>query len=53
LREEGSGILRWGLMGFLKLQAEMRDRGDFVLTQSQQERIKEGISLMQRWRHYE
>ncbi len=39
LREEGSGILRWGIEGFVKLQAEMAEEGDFRLTPVQQERI--------------
>ena len=39
LREEGSGILRWGIEGFVKLQAELAERGDFRLTPAQQERI--------------
>jgi P4 family phage/plasmid primase-like protien len=39
LREEGSGILRWGIEGFVKLQAELADEGDFRLTTAQQERI--------------
>jgi len=39
LREEGSGILRWGIEGFVKLQAELAERGDFKLTPAQQERI--------------
>ncbi len=39
LEEEGSGILRWALAGFVKLQAEFAERGDFVLTESQRERV--------------
>ena len=39
LREEGSGILRWGIEGFIKLQAELADVGDFRLTTAQQDRI--------------
>jgi len=39
LKEEGSGILRWGLAGFLKLQGEFKATGDFALTPSQQARI--------------
>ena len=39
LREEGSGILRWALAGFVKLQAEFRERGDFTLSDDQRGRI--------------
>ena len=39
LRDEGSGILRWALAGFVKLQAEFRDCGDFALTDGQRGRI--------------
>jgi phage/plasmid-associated DNA primase len=39
LREEGPGILNWGIEGFVKLQAEMAEVGDFRLTPPQQERI--------------
>lgn len=39
LREEGPGILSWGIEGFVKLQAELAERGDFRLTPAQQERI--------------
>ena len=39
LREEGSGILRWGIDGFVKHKAELAERGDFKLTPAQQERI--------------
>ncbi len=39
LEEEGSGILRWALAGFVKLQAEFAERGDFILTEAQRERI--------------
>ena len=39
LREEGSGILRWALAGFVKLQEEFAERGDFVLTDAQRGRI--------------
>jgi putative DNA primase/helicase len=39
LREEGSGILRWALCGFIKLQAEFAATGDFALTKTQQERV--------------
>ena len=39
LREEGPGILSWGIEGFVKLQAELAERGDFSLTPAQQERI--------------
>ena len=39
LREEGTGILRWALAGFVKLQGEFAERGDFILTDEQRERI--------------
>jgi phage/plasmid-associated DNA primase len=39
LREEGSGILRWALAGFVKLQAEFKEIGDFLLTDAQKERV--------------
>ncbi|MEI8291759.1 MAG: DUF5906 domain-containing protein [Verrucomicrobiota bacterium] len=39
LREEGSGILRWALAGFVKLQAEFAETGDFALSDSQRERV--------------
>jgi len=39
LRDEGSGILRWALAGFVKLQAEFAERGDFALTDGQRGRI--------------
>ena len=39
LRDEGSGILRWALAGFVKLQAEFAERGDFLLTDAQRGRV--------------
>ena len=39
LAEEGAGILRWALAGFVKLQQEFADTGDFVLTKGQLARI--------------
>lgn len=39
LRDEGSGILRWALAGFVKLQTEFAERGDFALTDAQRARI--------------
>ena len=39
LREEGNGILRWALAGFVKLQKEFESVGDFLLTKTQQERV--------------
>ncbi|HOX59059.1 MAG TPA: bifunctional DNA primase/polymerase [Candidatus Paceibacterota bacterium] len=39
LREEGSGILRWALAGFVRLQAEFAEIGDFRLTDVQRGRI--------------
>jgi P4 family phage/plasmid primase-like protien len=39
LREEGSGILRWALAGFVKLQAEFAECGDFVLSEAQRRRV--------------
>ena len=39
LRDEGSGILRWALAGFVKLQSEFAERGDFVLTDAQRDRV--------------
>ncbi len=39
LREEGSGILRWAMAGFVKLQEEFAERGDFALTDAQRGRI--------------
>jgi len=39
LREEGSGILRWAMVGFSKLQAQFKQYGDFLLTEAQLKRI--------------
>jgi len=39
LRDEGSGILRWALAGFVKLQSEFAERGDFALTDAQRGRV--------------
>ncbi len=39
LREEGSGILRWAMAGFVKLQTEFNQFGDFALTETQRGRI--------------
>jgi putative DNA primase/helicase len=39
LRDEGSGILRWALAGFVKLQSEFAERGDFALTETQRGRV--------------
>ena len=39
LRDEGSGILRWALAGFVKLQTEFAETGDFSLTDAQRERV--------------
>ncbi len=39
LRDEGSGILRWALAGFVKLQAEFAELGDFRLSDGQRGRI--------------
>jgi P4 family phage/plasmid primase-like protien len=40
LREEGSGILRWALNGFVKLQTEFAELGDFKLTDAQRARVE-------------
>jgi P4 family phage/plasmid primase-like protien len=39
LREEGAGILRWAMAGFVKLQEEFKHHGDFLLTAKQRERV--------------
>ena len=39
LRDEGSGILRWALAGFVKLQSEFAEIGDFKLTEAQRGRV--------------
>ena len=39
LRDEGSGILRWALAGFVKLQTEFAETGDFALTEAQHGRV--------------
>jgi len=39
LREEGSGIQRWAMAGFVKLQAEFAEIGDFKLTDAQRGRV--------------
>ena len=39
LRDEGSGILRWALAGFVKLQGEFAERGDFLLSAAQRSRV--------------
>jgi P4 family phage/plasmid primase-like protien len=39
LKDEGSGILRWAMAGFVKLQSEFKERGDFLLTEAQQARV--------------
>ena len=40
LQEEGSGILTWGIQGAVKLLAELKDAGNFMLTSKQKERIE-------------
>ena len=40
LREEGAGILRWALAGFVRLQEEFAAQGDFVLSAAQRERVE-------------
>ena len=40
LREEGPGILRWALAGFVKLQADFDELGDFRLTDAQRGRVE-------------
>ncbi len=40
LKEEGSGILRWAMAGFVKLQAEFAELGDFGLSDAQRGRIE-------------
>jgi P4 family phage/plasmid primase-like protien len=44
LREEGSGILRWAMAGFVKLQAEFAEIGDFRLTERQRARVDSLLS---------
>lgn len=39
LREESSGILRWALAGFVKLQQVFAELGDFQLSDGQRQRI--------------
>ncbi|HWI56902.1 MAG TPA: DUF5906 domain-containing protein, partial [Bacillota bacterium] len=39
LEQEGSGILRWAMAGFVKLQQQFAELGDFVLTEAQRGRI--------------
>ena len=39
LDDERSGILRWALAGFVKLQGEFAERGDFALTDAQRGRV--------------
>ncbi|RBP41468.1 P4 family phage/plasmid primase-like protein [Roseimicrobium gellanilyticum] len=39
LKEEGPGILRWMVEGAIKLQRELRDHGDYILTQTQLARV--------------
>lgn len=39
LREEGSGILRWAMAGFVKLQSEFAESGDFALNDPQRRRV--------------
>ena len=40
LRTEGSGILCWALAGFVKLQGEIAELGDFKLTEAQRGRVE-------------
>ena len=40
LREEGPGILRWALAGFVKLQTDFDELGDFRLTDAQRGRVE-------------
>ncbi len=39
LRDEGSGILRWAMAGFVKLQEQFAEHGDFLLTNAQLARV--------------
>jgi P4 family phage/plasmid primase-like protien len=39
LRDEGSGILRWAMAGFVKLQTEFAEIGDFKLSDAQRGRV--------------
>ena len=39
LRDEGSGILRWAMAGFVKLQTEFTEIGDFKLSDAQRGRV--------------
>ena len=38
-RDEGSGILRWAMAGFVKLQTEFAEIGDFKLSDAQRGRV--------------
>jgi len=40
LREEGPGILAWGIEGATKLLAELKSNGNYVLTKEQQKRVE-------------
>jgi P4 family phage/plasmid primase-like protien len=44
LREEGPGILRWALAGFLALQSDLAATGDFALSEGQLARIDSLLS---------
>ena len=39
LKEEGSGMLNWALWGFAMLLNDLREKGDFVLSENQHQRI--------------
>ena len=39
IREEGAGILRWALAGFVKLMGEFKESGDFMLSDAQRTRV--------------
>jgi P4 family phage/plasmid primase-like protien len=40
LREEGAGILAWGIEGAAKLLAELKGTGNYILTPEQQRRVE-------------
>ena len=39
LKEEGSGMLNWALLGFARLKEDLRETGDFALSENQHQRI--------------
>jgi len=52
VREEGAGILRWCLQGFVKAHAELQEHGDLILTDTQRERVDALLCESDSVRHF-